>query len=230
MTRPNTLSPALRPALLGAGLLFTATLSATAMAAPQGLYSTDELLDADVYAKSDDSRSIGEVEDVLLNDEMRIHALVVDTGNLLDMGEKQYVVGVDDFTVETRNGDNLDAIQYRVHLDMDAEAVSQQPEYTDNWWSNARENLQQAWQDTKQGASSAWETTQSTASSLLDKAGGALESFGEQTQEAAGDAADATGEAADSASESTQQAADASGEAAESAGDVTQDSAEDATQ
>ncbi|GED21490.1 PRC-barrel domain-containing protein [Halomonas halmophila] len=212
MTLPNTLSPALRPALLGAGLLFTATLSATAMAAPQGLYSTDELLDANVYAKSDDSQSIGEVEDVLLNDEMRIHALVVDTGNLLDMGDKQYVVGVDDFTVETRNGDKLDAIQYRVHLDLDAEAVSQQPEYTDTWWSNARQSLQQAWKNTKQGASSAWETTQSTASSLLDKAGGALESFGEQTQEAAGEAAGATEEAADSA------------------GDVTQDSAQDTAQ
>ncbi|MCW4149329.1 PRC-barrel domain-containing protein [Halomonas sp. 18H] len=215
MTLAKKIQHSTRFPLLGAGLVFTTALSANAMEAPQGLYSIDELLDADVYTRSDDHQSIGEVEDVLLNDEMRLHALVVDTGNLLDMGEKQYVIGVEDFTVETRNGDNLDTIAYRVHLNLEAEALSKQPEYTDTWWSEARQNLQQAWQDTKQGASSAWETTQSTANSLLDKAGGALESLGEQTQEAAGDAADATGEAAD-----------ATGEAAES----TQQSVEDASQ
>lgn len=184
MTLHNTLGTTLRPVLLGAGLL----LSASAMAAPQGLYSTDELLDADVYAKSDSSQAIGDVEDVLLDNDMRVHALVIDTGSLLDLGDKQYVVGSEHFTVETRNGDSLDDIEYSVRLDIDAQALGEQPEYTDTWWNQAKGNLQQAWSETKEGAASAWDTTRSATSNALDKAGNVLESVGEKTQRAADDA------------------------------------------
>ncbi len=159
------------------------------MAAPQGLYSTEELLDADVYAKSDSDQAIGDVEDVLLDNDMRVHALVIDTGDLFDLGDKQYVVGAEHFTVETHNGESLDNIEYSVHLDLDAQALGEQPEYTNTWWNQAKDNLQQAWEETKEGAASAWETTRSATSDALDKAGNVLESVGEETQQAADDAA-----------------------------------------
>ncbi|WP_069384194.1 PRC-barrel domain-containing protein [Halomonas caseinilytica] len=185
MTSRTPLNTAIRPVLFGAGLL----LSASAIAAPEGLYSANELLDADVYAKSDNAEAIGEVEDVLLDNDMRVHSLVIDAGDLLDLGDKQYVVDAEHFTVETRNGDSLDNIEYSVHLDLDAQALGEQPEYTDTWWNQAKDNLQQAWSDTKEGAASAWETTRSATSDALDKAGNVLESVGEETQQAADDAA-----------------------------------------
>ncbi|MBB3230989.1 PRC-barrel domain-containing protein [Halomonas stenophila] len=184
MTLDTPLSRTLTAALIAGGMAVTAT----AQAETQGLYSADELLDADVYTQANPDVDIGEVEDVLLDNDMRLRALVIDTGNLLDMGRKQYVIETGHFTVETHNGDRLEAIEYRVHVDLSEQAITQQPEYTDTWWSEARQNMQRAWSETKQGAASAWDTTQEGASKALDRIGNALKAAGEKTQQAADDA------------------------------------------
>ncbi|MCK2184310.1 PRC-barrel domain-containing protein [Halomonas getboli] len=181
MTRDSLRLPSLTAALLAAGL----AVSATAQAAPQGLYSADELLDADVYAKANPDQSIGEVEDVLLDDDMRLRALVIDTGSLLDLGGKQYVVEAGQFKVETRHGERIEDIEYRVTLSLDATSLRDQPEYTDGWWNQARESMRNAWSETQEGAASAWETTQEGASKALDRIGQALQSAGESAQKAA---------------------------------------------
>lgn len=168
--------------LLAAGGL---ALSASAMAEPQGLYSSDELLDADVYTAAD-NREIGEVEDILLDNDMRVRALVVDTGDLLDInGEQEFVIEAGQFSVETHNGDNLDDIEYRVTVDMNGAQISQQPAYDNDWWRNARQGAHDAWDQTKEGAASAWDSTQEGASRALDRIGKALEDVGRKTQEAA---------------------------------------------
>jgi sporulation protein YlmC with PRC-barrel domain len=161
-------------------------LAGTAMAAPQGLYSAEELLDADVYSSADESTEIGDVEDILLDNDMQVRALVIDTGNMLDMGERQYVIESGQFTVETQNGDSLDNIEYRVTVDMTEAEIIQQPQYTSDWWQKARQGAQQAWDQTKEGAASAWESTQEGASEALDRIGEALENVGESAQDAAG--------------------------------------------
>lgn len=181
MTRDSLRQTSITAALLAAGL----TVSATASAAPQGLYSADELLDADVYTQADSERSIGEVEDVLLDDDMRLRALVIDSGSLLDLNEKQYVVEADQFKVETHHGERIEDIEYRVTLSLDAASLRDQPEYTDGWWNEAREIMRSAWADTQEGAASAWETTQEGASNALDRIGQALQSAGESAQKAA---------------------------------------------
>lgn len=171
MALRKPLNNALYMALIAGGL----TLGGTAMAAPQGLYSTEELNDADVYLTSDRSDDIGEVEDVLLDERMRVHALVIDTGNLLDLGEKQYVIETGNFTVETRNGDDLDDLEYAVYIDMTEEQITQQPEYTNDWWTQAKQSALQAWENTKQTAASAWESTKAATANVLDSASDALE-------------------------------------------------------
>lgn len=181
MFRDTPRPTALAGALLAAGL----TWAAAAQAAPQGLYSADELLDADVYTQADPERSIGEVEDVLLDDDMRLRALVIDSGSLLDLGEKQYVIEAGQFKVETRHGERLEDIEYRVTLSLDAASLRDQPEYTDGWWNQARESMRDAWADTREGAASAWETTREGASTALDRIGQALQSAGESAQKAA---------------------------------------------
>lgn len=186
MMHRNPLDKTLRTALLAGGL----TLAGTALAAPQGLYSADELTDADVYSKSNPSEDIGDVEDVLLDDNMQVQALVIDTGNLLDMGSKQYVIKTGHFTVETENGDDLDNIEYKVHVDLTEQEITQQPEYTNDWWNQTKHATAQAWQNTKQSAQSAWQSTKSATSELLMNAGQAINEAGEKTQQAADDAAD----------------------------------------
>jgi|AntRauTorcE11898_2_1112593.scaffolds.fasta_scaffold25377_1 sporulation protein YlmC with PRC-barrel domain len=181
MTSSYPRNHALLGLLVAGGLAF----GGNAMAAPEGLYSADELLDADVYTQANADEEIGEVEDILLDNDMQVRALVIDTGNLLDMGEKQYVLETGKFTVETLNGNDLDDIEYRVVVDMSEEEVTQQPEYTNDWWQNARQSAHEAWEQTKEGAASAWDTTQEGASNALDRIGAALENVGERTQEAA---------------------------------------------
>ncbi|SFU65822.1 PRC-barrel domain-containing protein [Halomonas korlensis] len=181
MTSSYLRNPALLGILVAGGLAF----GSSAMAAPEGLYSADELLDADVYTQADPDDEIGEVEDILLDNDMQVRAIVIDTGNLLDMGERQYVLEAGQFTVETQNGNDIENIEYRVMVDMSEEELTQQPEYTNDWWQNARQGAQEAWEQTKQGAASAWETTQEGASQALDRIGQALENVGERTQDAA---------------------------------------------
>ncbi|TDR56021.1 PRC-barrel domain protein [Halomonas ventosae] len=185
MAQRKPLNHTIRQATLGALLAGGLAVTGSALAQPQGLYSADELVDASVYATSG-SEQIGEVEDILLDNDMQVRALVIDTGNLFDFkGEQHFVIETGKFTVETQNGNSLEEIEYRVNVDMSEEQISQQPQYTNDWWQNAREGAQQAWEDTKEGAASAWESTQEGASRALDRIGEALENVGERTQEAA---------------------------------------------
>lgn len=186
MTPHKPLNKILLAAFLSSGLVITSN----AMAEPQGLYSTDELTDASVYSKSKPDEEIGEVEDVLLDDAMRVRALVVETGGLFDLGEKKYVVDAGKFTVETRNGDDLDKLEYLVYVDMTKEELAQQPEYTNDWWTHTKGAVRQAWQNTKEGAASAWESTKAAASNALSNIGGAMERSGHKAKEAADSAKD----------------------------------------
>ncbi|WP_129140279.1 PRC-barrel domain-containing protein [Modicisalibacter coralii] len=189
MAMRKPLDKAILTALLAGGL----TLATAATAAPQGLYSADELTDAEVYGKDNPSEEIGDVEDVLLDDNMQVQALVIDTGNLLDMGSKQYVIQTGHFTVETENGDDLDNIEYKVHVDLTEQEITQQPEYTNDWWNQTKQATAKAWQNTKQSAESAWQNTKAATSELLMDAGQAIDKAGEKTQQAADDAADNMG-------------------------------------
>ncbi|WP_108444979.1 PRC-barrel domain-containing protein [Halomonas denitrificans] len=185
MIHGKPLCHALHHATLGALLAGGLAVSGAAMAAPQGLYSADELLDADVYATGS-SAQVGEVEDILLDNDMTVRALVIDTGTLLDLkGEQQFVIEAGKFTVETQNGHDLEEIEYRVNVDLSEAELAEQPAYTNDWWQNARQGAQEAWERTKEGAASAWESTQEGASRALDRIGQALENVGEKTQDAA---------------------------------------------
>ncbi|OLO07462.1 hypothetical protein BTW08_11855 [Salinicola sp. MH3R3-1] len=141
----------------------------------QGLYSADELMDADVYLSGQKDDDVGDVEDILLGEDMSVQALVVEAGGVLDMGDKDFVVKKGDFTVETQHNDDLDDIEYRVVVNMDKDELKQQPKYDNDWWNQARKQAADAWENTKQGASSAWHDTKSATSNLLDDASDAID-------------------------------------------------------
>jgi len=180
MNRKTPMMTAIAGTLFAGGL----AMSTGALAETQGLYSADELLDADVYSSASGNEDIGEVEDILLDNDMTVRAIVVDTGNLLDLGEKQYVVDAANFTVQTENGDSIEDIEYSVHVDMTNEEITQQPEYTDTWWNQTKSNVQNAWMDTKEGAESAWESTKAATAGALTSAGQAIENAGDSAEEA----------------------------------------------
>lgn len=168
---------------LGAAALVagSAAMSQTALAQnsgqqdPQGLYSAEELMDANVYLQNSPDEEVGEIENILLGEDMSVQALVVEAGGVLDMGDREFVVQKGDFTVETHNGDDLDNMNYRVMLDMDESELKQQSEYTNDWWQQSKNQAADAWENTKQNASSAWKDTKSATSDLLNDASNAID-------------------------------------------------------
>ena len=155
-TAQNKTRISLMAAVLLAGGM---TFAAAAHSNLQGLYSTDELLDADVYTSAESAKPIGEVEDILLDNHMRVHAVVIETGN---------------FSVETMNSNNLNNLEYRIVVNLSEQEITEQPAYTDTWWNDARQNALDTWEKTKEGASSAWNSTRQATANVLERAEEAL--------------------------------------------------------
>ncbi|GHC29566.1 hypothetical protein GCM10010082_24200 [Kushneria pakistanensis] len=164
-----------RSLLAGAIMMSAAAVAQADQPATQGLYSADRLMDADVRLQGN-NETIGEVEDLLFGDDMTLQAIVIETDNdSFDPQDHGYVIQRGDFTVDTSNDTDLDEIEYSVIVNLDREALKQQPTWSNDWWQNARQQASQTWQKTSNAASSAWQDTRQATSSLLQRAGEALE-------------------------------------------------------
>lgn len=147
--------------LVAGSLAFS--LSAQAV---QGLYSADELMDADVFDSN--GEEIGEVEDILLGDDMSVHSLVIKTGDVLGMGGSEVVIQRGTFTVSMdpdSDADEFDDMEYQVHIEATQDEIKAMPEYNEGWWNQTRDSLSQAWENTKETSRNAWEDTKQATSS-----------------------------------------------------------------
>ncbi|SDJ15492.1 PRC-barrel domain-containing protein [Billgrantia gudaonensis] len=150
--------------LAGAALAGGFALSANAQTTdqPQGIYSADDILDAEVYLSESPDEQIGEVEDIVFNEAMQVTALVVESGSVLGLGGREIIVEAGQFSLLTET-ENDDDVEHRVMLDATAEELEGYPVYSDDWWADARLRAQETWQQTQEGAQSAWQTTQEGA-------------------------------------------------------------------
>ncbi|WP_148863822.1 PRC-barrel domain-containing protein [Marinobacter fonticola] len=173
---PMQLSKTFKMSLLASGL----ALGASAHAA-EGLYSADDLMDADVYDQS--GKEIGEVEDILMGNGMEVHSLVIETGGVLDMGGREVVVERGDFTVKTGDSNqSWDEIDYEVHIDASPEEIKGLDEYSESWWNQTRQSMNQAWENTQEGAASAWENTKEASSRAWQNTKDAVENLGDEVE------------------------------------------------
>ncbi len=158
------------------------TLSFSAIAA-QGLYTADELMDADVYDST--GEDVGDVEDILLGDDMSVHALVIETGTILGLGGREVVAERGTFTVRTESDDGeFDDVEYEVHMEVDQEALKKFPQYDEDWWVETRKDLKQAWEKTKRNTESAWESTKEASASAWHKTRHGAEKMGDRMERA----------------------------------------------
>lgn len=144
--------------IIGTALLGTVAMSAHAQNEPQGMYSADDILDADVYFAGGSGEQIGEVDDILFDEEMRITALVIESGSVLGLGGREIVVGTDYFSLETHTEGDGDT-EHRVMVEASQEEVEAFPAYNRDWWEQTKANARDAWQTTQEGAESAWQRT-----------------------------------------------------------------------
>lgn len=231
----------------GSGAAFAAdsdqpsSASQDANSQTQGMYSADQLMDADVYAKGDSKNSIGEIEDVLLDNGMKIQSFVVETkGKLGLVGGKSYVVSPNNLTVQTLKTEHASEPNYRINLDMTRDDLSSQPIYSDSWWTNTQKQASDAWQETKHGANSAWNSVKNTTSDWFndgknqaqdaaDATSDAADNAGDKAANAADKAGDKTADTANKVQNKTADAANEAGNKASDAADKTGDKIDDAT-
>lgn len=133
--------------------------------AAQGLYSADDLMDADVHDKS--GKEIGKVDNILMDDNMSVHALVIKTGDVLGLGGRDVVAerGTFSLRMEEEDDDGFDDLAYEVHMEATQDEIKALPQYDESWWNQTSDGLSQAWENTKETSSSAWENTKEASSS-----------------------------------------------------------------
>ena len=153
------------------GIALTASAGMAVAAQPEGVYSADRLLDADVYT-SGSNKQVGEIDDVILDNNMRISAFIVETDGKFGLGGKSYVVSPDQLSVETLAGDKATEPNYRVTLNAESNQLSGYPEYNDSWWNNAQSQANDAWAQTKESAGDAWTRLKEGTNNLIDRAQG----------------------------------------------------------
>ncbi|MFB9867034.1 PRC-barrel domain-containing protein [Vreelandella sulfidaeris] len=143
---------------ISATLLGTFAMGAHAQNEPQGMYSADDILDAEVYFAGGSGEEIGDVDDILFDEEMRITAIVIESGSVLGLGGREIVVDTDYFTLETETEADGDT-EHRIMVEASQEEVEAFPAYNNEWWEQTKMNARDAWQSTQEGAVSAWQST-----------------------------------------------------------------------
>ncbi|GAB3671423.1 PRC-barrel domain-containing protein [Salinisphaera aquimarina] len=153
------------------GFALAASSSAALAAPPEGLYSADQLLDADVYAEGSD-KQIGEIDDIVFDNNMTIKSFIVETEGKFGLGGKSYVVEPNQLSVETIAGPKAIEPNYRVTLNASSSELSGYPVYNDAWWEGAQSQASDAWEQTRESASSAWTRLKEGTNDLIDRAQG----------------------------------------------------------
>lgn len=158
--------------MLGVALLLGVSEFPAAQAA-QGLYSMKALVGAPVFT-SDREKAVGDVDNVLVNEQMKVVGLVVeiddDIGNL--DGKKLFVKS-GRFRLVTQNGGQVDSVRYQVYLHVRAAELTQFPVVDNGWWQTTKQAATQVWEKTKSTASSVWDATKDATSKALDATGNA---------------------------------------------------------
>ncbi|NMT64968.1 PRC-barrel domain-containing protein [Marinobacter orientalis] len=133
--------------------------------AAQGLYSADDLMDAEVFDSN--GEEIGEVENILMDDNMSVHSLVIKTGDVLGLGGRDVVAERGTFTLrmEGEGANEFGDQDYEVHIEATQDEVKELPEYDESWWNQTSDAMSQAWENTKETSRSAWEDTKQATSS-----------------------------------------------------------------
>lgn len=168
---------------MGASVMAGGMAISLSAVAADGLYTMDELQDANVFDST--GEEIGEVEDILMSNDMSVHSLVIETGEILGLGGSEVVAERGTFTVVTESDNaGFDRVEYEVHMEMTQDELKKLPEYSEDWWNQTSESLQQAWKNTKDASESAWENTKQAASSAWYNVKQGAEEMGDEVEQA----------------------------------------------
>lgn len=113
----------------------TSTAEATYMTtAPAGTFYSDSLTGNDVQSSVEDDENIGTINDLIINEDGQIEAVIVAVGGFLGMGEKDVAIEWDSLEL-TQNADND---EYEIRVNASQEALEEAEEFD----RDAGENLE----------------------------------------------------------------------------------------
>ncbi|MGP9632931.1 PRC-barrel domain-containing protein [Halomonas sp. AOP43-A1-21] len=104
----------------------TSTAEATYMTtAPAGTFYSDSLTGNDVQSSVEDDENIGTINDLIINEDGQIEAVIVAVGGFLGMGEKDVAIEWDSLEL-TQNADND---EYEIRVNASQEALEEAEEF-----------------------------------------------------------------------------------------------------
>lgn len=108
----------------------TATATSTAEAtyttsAPAGTFYSDSLTGNNVQSTVEDDENIGTINDLIINEDGQIEAVIVGVGGFLGMGEKDVAIEWDSLEL-TQNADND---EYEIRVNASQEALEEAEEF-----------------------------------------------------------------------------------------------------
>ncbi len=150
------------------GLMICGWLFTPLAQAAQGLYSMKALMDAPVYAEGH-SKAIGEVDNVIVDDQMKITGIVIDVDDSAStMDGKKLFVKTGTFRLKTERDVQLDDVRYAIFLHESVVGMSHYPVVDNSWWQTAKQAASAVWDKTKSTARSAWDATKDATRNVLD--------------------------------------------------------------
>ncbi|MCC5883793.1 MAG: PRC-barrel domain-containing protein [Halomonas sp.] len=149
-------------AAIAGSLAFGTQAVADETRSAQGLYSANDIIGADVYHAADTDEEVGTVENILLDDDGQVSALIVNAGGLWGMGGDDVVVGIEHFSMETERDDDgifgQGGVTHRILVDATEDELQNFPEYDEQWFNDERDRRTQERGD-REGV---WQTTGTT--------------------------------------------------------------------
>lgn len=115
----------------------TSTAEATYMtSAPAGTFYSDSLTGNDVQSTVEDDENIGTINDLIINEDGQIEAVIVGVGGFLGMGEKDVAIEWDSLEL-TQNADND---EYEIRVNASQEALEEAEEFDRDAGDNLEAN------------------------------------------------------------------------------------------
>lgn len=115
----------------------TSTAEATYMTtAPTGTFYSDSLTGNDVQSSVEDDENIGTINDLIINEDGQIEAVIVAVGGFLGMGEKDVAIEWDSLEL-TQNADND---EYEIRVNASQEALEEAEEFDRDAGDNLEAN------------------------------------------------------------------------------------------
>jgi len=112
----------------------TAVDRSTLTEVPAGQISADNLVGTTVYGANDEN--VGEINDVVLSDDGKVDAIIIDVGGFLGMGEKPVAVGMDNLAfMADEDGDHY------LYTEFTKEQLEAQPAYDEATYSEQRDQM-----------------------------------------------------------------------------------------